>query len=273
MYPESSRSLGSLRHMRLMALLHDLIDDEGKVKAAKTLGVTYRTVVRAEKRGRLTERMSHALERHLLLGGGSVAAQQRGRVEAMEKRLAELERDLGGSLKAEVEEVKAFREEQARDRLHVERRLLRVEDRMKGLAVSPQAGLEPEATKRPYGPRRRHPQLVTEEAEPDEDQVYGDATPVIVEWREARDKYERAAKTSTEVEIREAHERMLWLEIALIEKHELTLPPANDYWRREERREQARERRGWISWSREERRKALRRRWVRRVLTFGIWWK
>ena len=30
-YPESSRSLDSLRHMRLMALLRDMIEAEGKV--------------------------------------------------------------------------------------------------------------------------------------------------------------------------------------------------------------------------------------------------
>ena len=39
-YPESSRSLDSLRHMRLMALLRDMIEAEGKVQAA-ALGVNY----------------------------------------------------------------------------------------------------------------------------------------------------------------------------------------------------------------------------------------
>ena len=44
-YPESSRSLDSLRHMRLMALLRDMTEAEGKVKAAKALGVNYRNHV------------------------------------------------------------------------------------------------------------------------------------------------------------------------------------------------------------------------------------
>ena len=52
-YPESSRSLDSLRHMRLMALLRDMIDDGGKVQTAKALGVNYRTLVRHEETGRL----------------------------------------------------------------------------------------------------------------------------------------------------------------------------------------------------------------------------
>lgn len=270
-YPEASRSLESLRHMRLTALLHDMVDDGGKVKAARALGVNYRTLSRAVESGTLTDRMADALERHLLLGGGSAAAQQRERVESMEKRLAELERDLGGGLKAAVEEVKAFREEQARYRLHVERRLLRVEDRMKGLAVSPHAGMEPEPTKQPHVPRRRYPQLVTEEAEPDEEQVYCDATPVIVEWREARSKWLALLKSGTALATAEAKIRMLELEIALIEKHELTIPPASYSWGREDRLDQARRRMGRLDEAEEIRRRALLRRWVRRILTFGIW--
>ena len=87
MYPESSRSLDSLRHMRLLAPLRDMIDDGGKAKAAKALGVNYRTVSKAVGAGTLTDRMSDALERHLLLGGGSAAAQQRDRVDALVERV------------------------------------------------------------------------------------------------------------------------------------------------------------------------------------------
>ena len=81
-YPESSRRLDSLRHMRLMALLRDMIEAGGKVQTAAALGVNYRTLVRHEETGRLTDRIADALERHLLLGGGSAAAQQRDRVDA-----------------------------------------------------------------------------------------------------------------------------------------------------------------------------------------------
>ncbi len=45
LYPDQSRSLENLRHVRLMALLLDMIDDQGKVKVAKALGVNYRTLV------------------------------------------------------------------------------------------------------------------------------------------------------------------------------------------------------------------------------------
>ena len=60
LYPDASRSLDSLRHMRLLALLRDMIDDGGKAKAAKALGVNYRTVSKAVRSGTLTDRMAAA---------------------------------------------------------------------------------------------------------------------------------------------------------------------------------------------------------------------
>ena len=185
-YPESSRSLDSLRHMRLMALLRDMIEAEGKVQTAAALGVNYRTLVRHEETGRLTDRMSDALERHLLLGGGSAAAQQQDRVDALVERVSALERELRGGLEAVVGEVKAFREEHARSMRHVERRLVRLEaGRSESETPSPTGADSESGPKRRYVRPRTYPQLVTLEAEPDEDLVYGDAAPVIVEWRES----------------------------------------------------------------------------------------
>ena len=141
--------------------------------------------------------MADALERHLLLGGGSAAAQQRERVESMERRLAGLQGDLGGRLDAVVEEVKALREEHARAMRHVERRLVRLESGRSESEAPSGAGREPRPPERPYVRPRQYPQLVTPEAEPGEEDVYGDATPVVVEWRKARDEYHRAAETGT----------------------------------------------------------------------------
>ena len=112
LYPESSRSLDDLWQMRLLLLLNDMVDGMGKVKTAKALGVNYRTLDRAAKSGRLTERMSDALGRHLLLGGGSAAAQQRERVELLLRTgWTLLEKELRGGLEAVVGEVKVLREE------------------------------------------------------------------------------------------------------------------------------------------------------------------
>ena len=208
-YPESSRSLDSLRHMRLLALLRDMIDDGGKVKAAKALGVNYRTVSKAVGSGTLTDRMSDVLERHLLLGGGSAAAQQRDRVDALVERVSALEWELRGGLEAVVGEVKAFREEHARSMRHVERRLVRLEAGGHGSETPSPTGAETEPTKRRYVRPRTYPQLVTLEAEPDEDLVYGDATPVIVEWRRVRAEFLKTLKTGATLDRTEVQEPML----------------------------------------------------------------
>ena len=270
LYPGSSRSLESLREMRLKALLRDMIDAEDGAKAAQALGVSYRTVSRAVESGRLTARMSAALERHLLLGGGSAAAQQRDRVDALVERVSALERDLRGGLEAVVGEVKAFREEHARSMRHVERRLVRLEaGRSESETPSP-TGAETEPTKRRYVRPRTYPQLVTPEAEPAEDLVYGEAAPVIVEWRRVRAEF---LKTRTTLDRTEVQEPMLEMEIALVGEHELTLPPASFPWDEFDRRDQVWERTQDLKRVRAERNRALLRRWPRRVLTFGLWRK
>ena len=197
LYPGSSRSLDSLREMRLKALLGDMIDADDGAKAAQALGVSYRTVSRAVESGRLTARMSAALERHLLLGGGSAAAQQREGVDALVERVDAMEKELRGGLGAVVGEVKALREEHARSMRHVERRLVRLESAGNGFETPSPTDPEPEPTQRRYVRPRTYPQLVTPEAEPDEDLVYGDATPVIVEWRRVRAEFFKTLKTGT----------------------------------------------------------------------------
>ena len=189
----------SLRQMRLMALLRDMIEAEGKVQTAAALGVNYRTLVRHEETGRLTDRMADALER-----------------------------ELRGGLEAVVGEVKALREEHARSMRHVERRLVRLEAGGHGSVTPSPTGADSESgPKRRYVRPRTYPQLVTLEAEPDEDLVYGDATPVIVGWRRVRAEF---LKTRTTLDRTEVQEPMLELEIALVGEHGLTLPPASFPW-------------------------------------------
>ena len=271
LYPGASRSLDSLRKMRLKALLRDMMDAEDGAKAAETLGVSYRTVSRAVESGRLTARMSAALERHLLLGGGSAAAQQRDRVEALVERVSALERELRGGLEAVVGEVKALREEHARSMRHVERRLVRLEAGRSGSETPSPTGADSEpGPKRRYAPSRPYPQLVTPEAEPDEDLVYGEAAPVIVEWRRVRAEF---LKTRTTLDRTEVQEPMLEMEIALVGEHELTLPPASFPWDEFDRRDKVWELTQDLKRVRAERNRALLRRWLRRVLTLGLWRK
>ncbi len=114
-YPGSSRSLESLREMRLLALLRDMIDADGQARTAQVLGVGYRTLKRTVESGRLTERMAAALERLLLLGGGSAAARER--VDALERRVEGLAEEMHAGfdeVRSAVDAgLKALREEQA----------------------------------------------------------------------------------------------------------------------------------------------------------------
>ena len=117
LYVDESRSLENLRHIRRMALLRHMIDSETGEKVAKALRVSYKTVSRAVESVQLTARMSAELERHLLLGGGSTAAQQRESVRELEERVGTLEERLGRNieeLRGAIEKATAeVRKEQA----------------------------------------------------------------------------------------------------------------------------------------------------------------
>ena len=268
MYPDSSRSLDSLRHMRLMALLRDMIDSEDGASAASRLGVSYRTVSRTIESGRLTARMCAALERQLLLGGGSAAAQQRERAEALAERVASLEEEIRTGIEAIEGRCEAAGEEWAKAIRQLERRLARLESAKGAEGATDTIHTEPQKPmSRPL--RRIYRELVTEEAEPGEESVYGEATPVIVEWRRATAEYKRAVATGIALDRAEARMRVLELETELIDTHKLTLPPATYPWDGFDRREQLRLRELYMENARRNRRRAL----LRRALTFGLWRK
>ena len=90
---------------------------------------------------------------------------------------------------------------------HVERRLVRLEaGRSESETPSPTGAEGEPGPKRKYVRPRTYPQLVTPEAEPDEDLVYGEATPVIVEWRRVRAEF---LKTRTTLDRTAVQEPML----------------------------------------------------------------
>lgn len=274
MYPESSRSLESLREMRLEVLLRDMIDAQGQAQTARALGVGYRTLKRAVDSGQLTDRMAVGLERLLLLGGGSAAVRERERVDALERRVEELANEVRSALSTEF---KVLREEQAVTKRVLERRLDGLEARMKnGVAGMPTTGAE-ETEKPPEKPRyippRHLPQLVTREAEDGEEHLYRDAMPVIVEWREAMAALHRASKAGPPLRRIDAHERLWELEIVLIGEHGLTLAPARYPWDARQRERQVWDRRDEIRHIRLQRKRVLRRRWLRRLLTLGFSWE
>ncbi len=277
-YPETSRSLDSLREMRLVALLEDLIGEQSKTQAAQTLGVSPRTLTRFEESRRLTPTLAGALERHLLEGGGSAAATQRHRLGMLEDGLKELERALREGLAELRKQGEAAREEQAGAVAELERRLAALEAVGNGAgAVSsgtpPAGGAAKSQTGSPAlagtpvarRPRRDYYDLVTEDPEPDEELVYGDAaTAVIGQWRQARDA---VGQHRDALDVLDARQRLWELEIALIREHELTLPPATYPWDWSDRDEQVRRRTQYLDDVRVDRNR-LR---LRRLLTFGLW--
>ena len=275
---EESRAVEDVHHLRLMTLLHELVREKGNRGAASALGLDPRTVASCMKTGRLSWRVREALEQGLQSGAGSAAARQRERNDALKGRVGELEGKLRSGLDevraAVAGEVEALREEQAKAMRHVERRLVRLEagrSAQDGMERTSPTGAEPEPSKRRCVRPRTHPQLVTLEAEPDEDLVYGDATSVIVEWRRVRAEFLKTLKTGTTLDRTEVQEPMLELEIAIVGEHELTLPPASFPWDQFDRQDQLWERTQDLKRVRAERERALLRRWLRRVLTFGLW--
>ena len=281
-YPASTRSVDGLREMRLVALLGDLIGEQGKTQAAETLGVSPRTLGRFEESRKLTPHLAGALERHLLDGGGSAAATQRHRMGMLEDGLKELERALRDGLAAVLREGQAAHEEQAQAQAGLERRLAALETAGDGAAApatggnsdvggqtgkttAPAQPASPGQSKPVERPRRKYYDLVTAEAEPGEELVYGEAaTAVIVRWREARDDANRAKDALVRLN---ARERRLELETALIEEHQLTLPPATHPWDWGDRRQEVGRRNDLLYDIRVDRFKLK----LRRCLTLGLW--
>ncbi len=279
-YPASSRSLDSLDEMRLTALLGDMIEKQGKPGAAETLGVSVRTLGRFEESRRLTRTVAAALEAHLLRGGGSAADRQRRQAADLTDRVAALEKALPDGLAALRQEGQSAVGEQAKALGELARRVAALEAATPAQAASPagddSAGaaagaqsVNPAPGGKPVveRPRRVYPDLVTAEAEPGEELVYGDAaTAVIIQWREARDAFGEAKDA---MDILNARERRLELEVELIEQHELTLPPATRPWDWGDRWQEV-NRRNEMLYEVNVDRKMLR---LRRFLTFGLWRK
>ena len=261
---EKSRSVQDMHHMRLMALLGELVRDKGVMRAAEALDVDHRTLAASMERGRLSRRMRNALDKALLEGGGSPAVEQRERNDALEGRVKDVEgkveslgKDLSKGLSAVRGDVKALRDDHGR-------RLAQLESGGSGEA---DAEGKDGAAGKPKGKtrlRREFPDLVTREPAPDDEEVFGDAFPLIVEWRELKESHpNRGGGLSWLV----TQERLLTVELALLEDHGMTLPPETYPLRDFARDGQT----GWRRTALSDTRRALRRRELLRKVTLGLW--
>ena len=265
------------REARLMALLHDLVDDIGHGKAAEELGVDRKTLWRSMNDGRLTPRLAETLERRALFGDRPDIVRMRERVDAIERSLQALEEEIPAGIEDVRKEIRELATEQGGALRAWEQRLSEAEshehtrDGEEATTTPPVRGVaQPANGRQATGPRRYHPQLVTLEPEEDEEFAYGEALPLIVEWRRARTDHIDQQKSR--VERATASVWMLELEIALIDEHALTLPPERWPWTAMEREREVWRRR-WQSLpdARSERTRALFWRFVRSVLTLGLW--
>ena len=241
----------------LLASLRELIDEAGQGGAARQLGVDRKTLWRALDSGRLTPRVRQALERR---GANPEAARRRGRLDALERRTEMLDKDV----EALAEAVEALRDEfrtladlQAEALRAWERRLSAVESRLASAAAQSLA------------PHRDYPEVVTLRAEEGEELVYGEAAPLIVEWR--RQRIAHLDEGARRVERARALVRMLELEVVLVSGHELTLPPSTYPWDEQRRQDELRRRKFALVSARWELAQALFWRWVRLALTLGRW--
>ena len=272
---EESKAVENMYHMRLMALLQELVRKRGPKGAARVLEIDPKTVAESVRIGQLSRRTRDSLERALQEGVGSAAAQQRernekleGRVDALEKGHDELGKELRRRMASVEGDVASLRRDDGRGSGagHA------------GAGPPPQGAGESEAGavdrdgKPPTKPsmRREYPDLATLEPASDDEEIFGEAWPRIVEWRKLLDAHPERGKGVDWLTIQE---RVLEVELALLEDHGMTLPPEKQPLRDFDRSGQITWRRTALSDTRRERKKAELMRKVWRVLTLRFWQK
>ena len=272
------------RRLRLSGFLRELVRAEGRMEAASLLGVNYKTLVRAEESGEITGRMGDALERLLNTGDDPAVARLRELVEGLAERMSAVEGGLeewrgsdrgrseeGAQAEGGVSEGGEGVQEPSKEQGAGTKAQ---EDHDDGAGRSETRAAPPGVERRP--PRRARsrrgldPEVVTEHPAGDDEEVYGAAWPLVEEWRRLRDGHPHQGGNLSWLV---TQERLLTLELAMLEEHELTLPPETQALRGFGRRGQTSWR--WKALWDTERRLARRRllRWIRRVCTLGLWWK
>ena len=270
---EKGRSVRDMHHLRLMSLLQELERDNGRKKAAEMLGVDRRTLDASLDEGVLTRRIRGALEKALQSGVGSAAAEQRDRNDRLADRLEDLEggfeelgKEVRANNRASEDRDRAVREEVAQGFRKVEKTLAGLETGRGGQEDGANAnGAGPQPRKR-SSLRREYPDLVTLEPAEDDEDVFGEVWPLIVEWRELKAVHPDAGKSLSWLR---TEERFLALELTLLEEHGLTLPPATFPLRGFDRNGQV----NWRKTALSDTRRALRKRELLHTLTFGVLWK
>ncbi|MCY4447755.1 MAG: hypothetical protein OXE02_02770 [Chloroflexi bacterium] len=198
---DAARYVEDVHGLRLTALLEGLVREHDVKGAAEYLGVDVRTLATCLRRRRMTDHVRAALnlrlaqERNTALREETATqvlelAQQVGELGARVTALAGVVDELRSSV---AQELGALREEQAGVVGGLERRLGRVDGAQAQAGAGSAAAGNGTGTQGMQGqPKRRtvyrqaHPKVVTAEPEHGEEEVYGDAEPLVIAWREAR---------------------------------------------------------------------------------------
>ena len=213
-----------LYELRLTALLHQLVRHRGHKGAARELGVNPRTVAGSVKQG-MSRRVREALERMLVDRDGEARDRLEDEMEGVKVEVAGVRDRVAGLEGGLREGLQALGEQQARGMRRLERRLAQAEaGKGGGNAVSPAAATRP-APGAGSPSRRRYPDLVTRDPAGDDEEVFDEAWPLVEEWRRLWDGHPAQGKGLAWVSRRE---RILELEVAMLEDHGLTLPPETE---------------------------------------------
>ena len=208
--------------LRLTALFRQLVRTRGHKGAARVLGLDPRTVAASVQQG-MSRRVRDAVERMLVEKDGGARDELEEAVEGLAGQVGGLTTQVAG-LEGELREgMKALGETHAQGMRRLEQRLVQ------GVAGGGGSGT---GLPRPApvavavaASRRRYPDLVTAEPAEDDEDVFGDAWPLVAEWRELWDGHPAQGKGLAWVSRRE---RILEVEVAMLEEHGLTLPPETE---------------------------------------------
>ena len=256
----------------LLELLDDLVGDRGRVGAADVLGVNYRTLQHCLESRRLSRRMREALEYYRSSAPVVVdlpaAAEETGPGEEQGQSLEQRVSDLESENRALHENIEAL----AGQLDELRHRVATLEGRETNIDSSESLDVDQElrGEGRHYSPDHGALEagVVTLEERPGEDQNLGVAAPRVAEWREAG---RGAATANKRVERAEAEVKRLELEVSLVERFHLTLPPDREPWDEATREKQVDLRYTALQQAREESRKADLALFWRGFFTFGLW--
>ena len=241
---------------KLRGFLQDLVEREGRTEVAERLGVSERTVRRAFASPQLSPFMTECLQREW---DKATEAQEQVIVQepaSLPEQLRKLARRL-----AELEEIA---DAQLDELWEVGHDLRQIRD-----AYAPEPVLGTVGGLAPDGKQRRTiPGLVTVEPLPDDGDVFGEALPVVAEWRRTLRALDDPADTLAWIGMTE---RLLRLEIQLIDDRQLILPPADGPWDdvRRDNELQLRQHRLWQL--RVQRAWTEPLHWTARLVTLGRW--